>query len=70
MSTHEVRKQNSVADSGAGISVRYPDGEITVCSFPTGKHHMTYKAETEALMQAASIIYDAGKDYHQIVFPV
>ena len=59
---------NAVGYGGAGISVRYPDGETTARSVPTGKHCTNYKAEDEALMQAASVIHDSGKDYRQIVF--
>ena len=59
---------NAVADGGAGISVVFPDGEITERSVPTGKHCTNYRAEAEALMQAASTVHDSDKEPHQVVF--
>ena len=59
---------NAVADGGAGITVKFLDGETTDSSCPTGKHCTNYRAETEALMQAASIVQTSDNDFHQVVF--
>jgi len=59
---------NAVADGGAGITVKFSDGETTDSSCPTGKHCTNYRAETEALMQAASIVQTSDNDFHQVVF--
>ena len=37
-------------------------------SAPTGKHCTNYRAEAEALMQAASSVHASGKEFHQVVF--
>ena len=55
---------NAVADGGAGVTVKFPDGETTDSSYPTGKHCTNYRAETEALMQAASIVQTLDNDFH------
>ena len=59
---------NAVADGGAGITVKFSDGETTDSSCPTGKHCTDYRAETEALMQAAFIVQTSDNDFHQVVF--
>ena len=59
---------NAVADGGAGISVTFPDGETSDSSLPTGKHCTNYRAETEALMQAASIVQTSDNNSYQVVF--
>ena len=59
---------NAVVNEGAGIHVVFPDGETTDCSAPTGKYCTNYRAEAEALMQAASTIHDARNDSGQVVF--
>ena len=58
----------AVADGGAGILITFPDGETTGCSVATGKHCTNYRAETEALMQAASLVQSTDHDTHQVVF--
>ena len=59
---------NAVADGGAGILVKFPDGETTTCSATTGKHCTNYRAEAEALLQAATTVQDSDKESHQVVF--
>ena len=59
---------NAVADGGAGIAVKFPDGETKSSSFPIGKHCTNYRAEAEALMQAASTVQTSANESHQVVF--
>jgi ribonuclease HI len=56
-----------VANGGAGIHVVFPDGETSDSSAPTGKYCTNYRAEAEALMQAASTVH-ARNDSEQVVF--
>ena len=58
----------AVADGGAGIHVHFPEGETTAVSFATGKNSTNYRAETEALMRAASLIQKCDCDCEQVVF--
>ena len=59
---------DAVADGGGGILIRYPDGETTENSVATGKHCTNYRAEVEALMQAASTVLTPNKHIEQVVF--
>ena len=59
---------NAVADGGAGIAVKFPDDETKNSMFPTGKHCTNYRAEAEALMQAASAVQTSANESHQVVF--
>ena len=59
---------NAVADGGAGITVKFPDGETTDSSLPTGKYCTSYRAEAEALVQAASTVQTSENESHQVVF--
>lgn len=42
-------------DGGAGILIRYTDGDEELAT-PTGKHSTNYRAETEALREAAATV--------------
>ena len=46
---------NAVTNEGAGILVHFPRGQKASASMAVGKHCSDYRAETEALMQTASI---------------
>jgi ribonuclease HI len=59
---------NAVANGGAGVHVRSPEGHSTTASIPTGKHCSNYSAEVQALMQAASMIHDTTSECPQVVF--
>ena len=55
----------AVADVGAGVYIRYPEGHTETVAVPTGKH---YGAEVQALEKAAQVIQQSGHDCHQVVF--
>ena len=44
---------------GAGITIQYPSGATQTASSATGKHCTNYRAETEALKQAATLVKDS-----------
>ena len=44
---------------GASIIIQYPSGAIKTASSATGKHCTNYRAETEALKQAATLVKDS-----------
>nr|KAG5706601.1 hypothetical protein BaRGS_005671 [Batillaria attramentaria] len=58
----------AVSNGGAGVFIRYPDGQTESVAVPTGKHCSNYSAEVKALQAAASVIQTAGSEYHQFVF--
>ena len=47
---------NAVTNGGAGILVHFPGGQKVSASVAVGRHCSNYRAETEALIQAASIV--------------
>ena len=49
----------ATTDSGAGIIIQYPSGATQTASSATGKHCTNYRAETEALKQAAILVKDS-----------
>ena len=59
---------NEVINGGASILVRFPGGQKVSASMAVAKHCSNYRAETEALIQAASIVQASGHDCKQIVF--
>ena len=59
----------AVADGGAGVYIRSPNGEIFTRSAPTGKHCSNYKAEVLALSTAITMVRDELEDVcWQVVF--
>ena len=58
---------NAVANGGAGMLVHFP-GQKATTSIVLGKHCFNYCAETEALMQAASIIQFSDHNCTMVVF--
>ena len=59
---------NAVTNGGAGILVHFPGGQKDTASTAAGKHCSNYRAETEALMQAASLVQASDHDCKQVVF--
>ena len=59
---------NAVTNGGAEILVHFPGGQKATASIAVGKHCANYHAETEALMQTASILEASDHDYKQVVF--
>ena len=59
---------NAVTNGGAGILVHFPGGQKASKSMTVGKHFSNYRAETKALIQAASIVQASNHDYKQVVF--
>ena len=53
---------------GAGILVHFPGGQKASASMAVGKHCSNYRAETEVLIQAASIVQASNNDCRQVVF--
>ena len=49
----------ATTDGGAGIIIQYPSGATQTASSATGKHCTNYRAETEALKQAATLVKDS-----------
>ena len=59
---------NAVTNGGAGILVHFPGGQKVSASVAVGRHSSNYHAETEALIQAASIVQVSDHDCKQVVF--
>ncbi|KAK7093816.1 hypothetical protein V1264_007506 [Littorina saxatilis] len=59
---------NAVANGGAGVLVRSPEGHTSTAGIPTGKYCSNYAAEVQAIMQAASMIHDSESECPQVVF--
>ena len=57
-----------VSNGGAGILVHSPGGQKVSASVAVGRHCSNYHAETEALIQAASIVQASDHDCKQVVF--
>ena len=58
----------AITDGGAGIIIQYPSGATQTASSATGKHCTNYRAETEALKQAAIIVKDSLESCSPTVF--
>ena len=58
---------NAVTNGGSGILVHFPGGPKATASMAVGKHCSNYRAETEALKQAASIVQASDYDCKQVV---
>ena len=59
---------NAVTNGGAGVLVHFPGGQKVSASAAAGRHCSNYSAETEALIQAASIVQSSDHDCKQVVF--
>ena len=59
---------NAVTNGGADILVHFPGGQKVSASMAVGKHRSNYRAEAEALIQAASIVQASDHDCKQVVF--
>ena len=55
--------KDATKEGGAGIYIEWPDGTTHSSSIPTGLHSSNYKAEAEALQEAASILYNKQDTY-------
>ena len=58
----------AIKDGGAGILAVFPSGRRETCQMATGKHCSNYRAETEALMKAVSLIIDSQEEVSSVVF--
>ena len=59
---------NAVTNTGAGILAHFPGGQKVSASVAAGKHCSNYRAETEAIIQAAYIVQASDHDCKQVVF--
>ena len=57
-----------MTNEGTGILVHFPGGQNVSASVAVGMHCSNYRAETEALIRAASIAHASDHDYKQVVF--
>jgi ribonuclease HI len=58
---------NATTNGGTGIYIEYPNGDQQSMSIPTGLHCSNYKAEEEALINAANYIKE-GAENRQVIF--
>ena len=58
----------AITDGGAGIIIQYPSGATQTANSATGKHCTNYRAETEALKQAAIVVKDSLEPCSPTVF--
>ena len=59
---------NAVTNRGAGILARFALGQKVTANTAVGKHCSHYRAETEAFVQAASIVQASDHDCTIVVF--
>ena len=59
---------DTVTNGGAGVYVKFPEGEIQPASIPAGKYRSNYMAEIKALMQAVSVVRDSSNECEQVAF--
>ena len=59
---------NVVTNRWAGILVHFLGGQKVSASMVVGKHSSNYRAETEALIQVASIVQASNHDCKQVLF--
>ena len=59
---------NAVKSGGAGVYIQYPNGEQKEEALPTGLFCTNFKAEVEALIQAAHTIAIGADQNTQVVF--
>ena len=60
--------RDAVADGGAGVYIKSPEGQSIRKGIPTGKHCTNYAAETEALKAATEYVLELDTDSNQVVF--
>ena len=58
----------AITDVGAGIIIQYPSGATQTAISATGEHCTNYRAETEALKQAAILVKDSLEPCSPTVF--
>ncbi|GFS19474.1 ribonuclease H [Elysia marginata] len=54
----------AVRDGGGGICIEWPDNSSSKISIPTGKYSTNYKAEAEALQEAAKVLVNSEATHH------
>ena len=54
----------AIRDGGGGIYIEWPDKTSSSISIPTGKHSTNYKAEAEALQEAARVLANSEATYN------
>ena len=59
---------NAIKDGGAGIVIHHPNGMRETAYAATGTHCSNYRAETEALMKAVSMVEDSTEVVSNVVF--
>jgi len=58
----------AIKDGGAGIRTKHPSGRRVTHHMATGTHCSNYRAETEALIKAVSLIIDSPEAVSTVVF--
>ena len=59
--------KDAIKDGGGGIYIEWPDGQTQETSIPTGLHSSNYKAEAEALQEAALTLLSRTDTYNSKV---
>ncbi|GFS09427.1 ribonuclease H [Elysia marginata] len=54
----------AVRDGGGGVYIEWPDNSSSKISIPTGKYSTNYKAEAEALREAAKVLVNSEATHH------
>ena len=54
----------AIRDGGGGIYIEWPDNTSSSISIPTGKYSTNYKAEAEALQEAARVLANSEATYN------
>ncbi|GFR95478.1 RNA-directed DNA polymerase from mobile element jockey [Elysia marginata] len=54
----------AVRDGGGAIYIEWPDNSSSKISIPTGKYSTNYKAEAEALQEAAKVLVNSEATHH------
>ena len=54
----------AIRDGGGGIYIEWPDNTSSSISIPTGKYSTNYKAEAEALQEAARMLANSEATYN------
>ncbi|GFS18323.1 reverse transcriptase [Elysia marginata] len=54
----------AVRDGGGGVYIEWPDNSSSKISIPTGKYSTNYKAEAEALQEAAKVLVNSEATHH------
>ncbi|GFR72928.1 hypothetical protein ElyMa_000391600 [Elysia marginata] len=57
----------AVRDGGGGVYIEWPDNSSSKISIPTGKYSTNYKAEAEALQEAAKVLVNSEATHHSKV---